>query len=528
MSSANMHNRSSSVDMLTADEFSLQVEISQVPNGSGKKEFPSGAIYEGTFSPDGEMDGKGKYTYKGGKSYFVGDWKNGQRHGLGKAVMEDGTIYFGEFQYGKRHGRGKKTWPDGRVFIGDWKCGKYDGEGEYTNAEGDTYRGSFKDDKKYGMGSMIYSDGRVWHGEWVDGEKIREVLTVSNSTPLEDIPRHNSERQTSSQSNLCISEEAKVLRPSSAQRLESDFDDSATIISQHTVKVIAKDGLTIKTYDNGDKYNGMLKSNKAHGEGTMHYGDGNVYSGSWCEGRHHGFGKLEYANGSTYEGEWSDGQYNGQGKYYDANGSVYEGGFKNYKKHGRGKIIFPDGKSSYGVWDCGEKVSDQPVGRLNAPLTTTFKYDAFLSHNWGYDEEGRDNHIRVSGFNDELKKRNIKTWFDTEQMKGNILDNMAGGIDDSQIAIIFVTKDYINKVAGKGPNGENDNCKIEFQYARTQKGVENILTVVMEPSCKDVREWKGSLGAALGDNLYYSFTEDKELKSCIEEVLCEIKRRQEK
>lgn len=513
--------------MMTTEEFSL--ETSQVPNVSGKKEFISGAIYEGTFSVDGEMDGRGKYTYKGGKSYFDGEWKNGRRHGFGKAVMEDGTIYTGEFRDGKRHGRGKKTWPDGRVFIGDWKFGMYDGEGKYTNAEGDTYRGSFKDDKKHGMGSIIYSDGRVWRGEWFDGEKKREVLAISNPTPLEDIPRHNSERQNSSGSILCMSDEAEIPRVSSAQRLESHtFDDSASFISQHTVKVITKDGSSIKIYDNGDKYNGMLKSNKAHGEGTMHYGDGDVYSGSWCEGKRHGFGKFEYANGSTYEGEWSDGQYNGQGKYCDTNGSVYEGGFKNYKKHGRGRIIFPDGKSSDGVWECGEKVSDHPVGSLNAPLTTTFKYDAFLSHNWGFDENGRDNHVRVSRFNDELKKRNIKTWFDTEQMKGNILDDMTEGIDDSQIVIIFVTKDYINKVAGKGPNGKDDNCKIEFQYARNQKGVENILTVVMEPSCTDKREWKGPLGGVLADNLRCSFTEDEELDSCVEKVLEEIKRRQEK
>ena len=38
--------------------------------------------------------------------------------------------------------------------------------------------------------------------------------------------------------------------------------------------------------------------------------------------------------------------------------------------------------------------------------------DVFLSHNWGPDESGRDNHERVSKLNEALKSKGIKTWFD--------------------------------------------------------------------------------------------------------------------
>ena len=46
--------------------------------------------------------------------------------------------------------------------------------------------------------------------------------------------------------------------------------------------------------------------------------------------------------------------------------------------------------------------------------------DVFLSHDWGKDEYGRDNHQRVSLINDELKARGYKTWFDEEKLAGNI------------------------------------------------------------------------------------------------------------
>ena len=38
--------------------------------------------------------------------------------------------------------------------------------------------------------------------------------------------------------------------------------------------------------------------------------------------------------------------------------------------------------------------------------------DVFLSHDWGPDESGRNNHERVSKLNEALKCEGIKTWFD--------------------------------------------------------------------------------------------------------------------
>ena len=46
--------------------------------------------------------------------------------------------------------------------------------------------------------------------------------------------------------------------------------------------------------------------------------------------------------------------------------------------------------------------------------------DCFLTHAWGKDMLGRDNHERVSRINSELKKRGISVWFDSERMIGNI------------------------------------------------------------------------------------------------------------
>lgn len=46
------------------------------------------------------------------------------------------------------------------------------------------------------------------------------------------------------------------------------------------------------------------------------------------------------------------------------------------------------------------------------------KYHAFLTHNWGNDAHGRDNHKRVSIVNENLKKAGFTTWFDSDRMTG--------------------------------------------------------------------------------------------------------------
>ena len=56
-------------------------------------------------------------------------------------------------------------------------------------------------------------------------------------------------------------------------------------------------------------------------------------------------------------------------------------------------------------------------------------HDAFLTHDWGTDREGRNNHTRVARVNAALQRAGLRTWFDEEKMRGDIHARMAEGID---------------------------------------------------------------------------------------------------
>ena len=47
--------------------------------------------------------------------------------------------------------------------------------------------------------------------------------------------------------------------------------------------------------------------------------------------------------------------------------------------------------------------------------------DVFLTHDWGTDELGRDNHSRVAEVNTALKAAGLTTWFDSEKMTGTLM-----------------------------------------------------------------------------------------------------------
>ena len=131
--------------------------------------------------------------------------------------------------------------------------------------------------------------------------------------------------------------------------------------------------------------------------------------------------------------------------------------------------------------------------------------DIFLSHNWGNDKLGRDNHERVSLIKTELNKIGYRTWFDAERMRGGIVEKMSRGIEQTTGVIVFITKRYHDKV--NGMDGR-DNCQLEFNYASRNKTRFKMVAIVMESDMCDTTRWTGSIAMHLGGEMYVDMSED--------------------
>ena len=92
------------------------------------------------------------------KGIYIGEKKDGKRHGQGELTFSDGSKYEGEFKDEKKHGQGTETYSDGSSYEGEWKDGKQDGKGTYTWSGG-KYVGEWKDGYKTGKGTITTSLG---------------------------------------------------------------------------------------------------------------------------------------------------------------------------------------------------------------------------------------------------------------------------------------------------------------------------------------------------------------------------------
>jgi hypothetical protein len=149
--------------------------------------------------------------------------------------------------------------------------------------------------------------------------------------------------------------------------------------------------------------------------------------------------------------------------------------------------------------------------------------DCFLTHDWGTDEKGRSNHARVSRMHKALQQKGIKCWFDEEQMKQDVVEQMIDGIDCATTVICFITKRYIDKVSGKSEKRDRDNCLIEFSHSVESKGKARIISVVMEDRCSNPNLWTGKIGLLKG-NLYadYKADDDAKFEATVDDVYSKV------
>ena len=110
-------------------------------------------------------------------------------------------------------------------------------------------------------------------------------------------------------------------------------------------------------YENKAIYYGEWNkgTNKKHGRGIQVWNDGSKYEGYWKDDKANVYGKLYHADGDIYEGEWLDDKAHGHGTYTHIDGAKYEGNWKDDKQEGKGKESWPDGASYEGEYIDGKK-----------------------------------------------------------------------------------------------------------------------------------------------------------------------------
>lgn len=122
---------------------------------------------------------------------YVGQVRDGQKHGQGEYKAADGSHYLGEFREDKAHGQGICYFPDGDVCEGAWEDDDQHGFGVWRSFDGSIYEGTRERGLREGVGRQTWvtdESGRgraCFVGVWAGCEEIRGTLTFVDGSSYE-------------------------------------------------------------------------------------------------------------------------------------------------------------------------------------------------------------------------------------------------------------------------------------------------------------------------------------------------------
>lgn len=146
---------------------SIAIPLKTIPNFNNEKALETLKKLGPFKYPDPEFDSikMQPYQFDNG-SIYLGQWKYGMKHGLGKQMWGDGSFYEGDWVNNMACGKGRLIHSDGDYYEGDWKDDKANGIGIYDHMEGAKYEGGWEEDKQHGYGEECWPDGAVYKGKY--------------------------------------------------------------------------------------------------------------------------------------------------------------------------------------------------------------------------------------------------------------------------------------------------------------------------------------------------------------------------
>lgn len=228
------------------------------------------------------------YRYKSNGATYKGQFKNGQKNGIGLEITQGGDVYTGNFKNDSCEGKGKQYLANGDVYIGDFKHNKKEGQGKLTTQVGYILEGQWRNDVLHGKGSE-QGNGMKYVGDFQNGQK----------------------------------DGSGVL----------DFGNGEEYMGTFKNDVIHGNGQY--SYGESSKYQGYTGSyddNRRHGQGTLKWKDGKSYVGQFTDDSMTGNGKLTIPGKGFFEGPFLKGQPHGFCVFETESGNRTEANYENGKK----------------------------------------------------------------------------------------------------------------------------------------------------------------------------------------------------
>jgi hypothetical protein len=173
--------------------------------GKAEVTYSNGQTYVGEFNDSKLRHGKGTYTWNIvpneddeteeeplPPAVYTGDYKNGNRDGIGKMSFPDGSTYYGEWLNNAMHGEGTYKYANGDIYSGGWINGQKSGTGTYQflltkfkpkNEEEKSEKEKEEEKLEESLyGPRKYRNDSSFDGIWLDGNIVSGTWTYKDGT----------------------------------------------------------------------------------------------------------------------------------------------------------------------------------------------------------------------------------------------------------------------------------------------------------------------------------------------------------
>ena len=344
-------------------------------HGEGTYYYNNGSRYQGQWA-QGRPHGTGFKLFKDG-TRLEGEWEKGKlvRRVERLASLEEyvarGGSREGCISGNCQNGKGIYIYPSGAVYIGDFREGEIHGVGVCYYSDGSKYQGEWAHRYPEGNGTKTYSDGSRLTGYWKKGQPVDSYGNLlSNVINTKEAGNDGTEIQTG-----CLAGDCEKGRGTFAyadgSRYEGQFFEGRP------------EGWGTFYYVNGETYTGSFREGVPHGRGRLESVNGVVRRGEWRHGEYlvpnatgrspgciegdceNGYGTYVFKDGSRYTGTFKNFLPHGRGTVRYTNGERYEGEMAEATFNGQGTLFMPDGTRVTGRWRQGTylgNVADQQAG----------------------------------------------------------------------------------------------------------------------------------------------------------------------
>jgi hypothetical protein len=146
-----------------------------IPHGMGRCKFSDGRKFVGEFR-NGMPEGLGTLTF-GPDSEWAGDISKGYfrdfiKNGWGSYDCPEYT-YIGNYRDGLKHGSGTTRFTSGHKYVGEFRDDWWNGQGRLSFASGGSYAGGFRNGLMHGKGTRFGGNGEaLQEGMWEFGDLV--------------------------------------------------------------------------------------------------------------------------------------------------------------------------------------------------------------------------------------------------------------------------------------------------------------------------------------------------------------------